>query len=343
MSKVFITHVENSSPQKQTGASRTPIPEDQMELSNETLSTDHDVPTMWEEEEVEFGDVISTQPYQIISPPLVSNITLEAPPDETSSETSDDLSVIYQEDPPETLERLTKDLFTAASNADHLSIALFQISGTNTKSKNENDQYPIHCWMLKMAERLKIEPFEFQTMRNLLPSSHRKSMLNHVDALLCTPLSIAITHDVFTWSVFNGFYIQDKRPVTLPVQHIQIKPSEMTSELLQYGATLQDVNRNGYTPWHGLATYIFSREHPNIPGIRLDEHFPLLIIVVVMIVKTFKVVGRMNLNAKDLLGRTGLDYLKERFSKGLLLLSRTDYVDLVRFLTKIGCRFSHQL
>jgi hypothetical protein len=264
------------------------------------------------------------------------------------SSSDDDTNILHQEEiipeEQESLETLTNDLFVAANAGDSLCIGMLQISGANVNVRNEKEQYPIHCWLNNIGGRLEKTPSEFQTMQNLIPKEKVVQVLNHLDNHMCTPLSISIARDVFEWSVANGFYTSSYS-VRLPYGFlIQIKPSEITKLLLSYGATLFDVERGGCTPWHGIAMTVYSDCNPPfIPKFTVQENFPLLGIVVAMIVKTLKMVGRLNVNAKDLVGRTGLDILYNRYRNNQVILPKERFAEMIKYLRLFGCRLAKEL
>lgn len=95
-------------------------------------------------------------------------------------------------------------LFEACNNQD----VIMMMSLVNTKANicalNEYQQHPMHVWLDATAKEVPTK-MTVRTCMLLCDSKWDKNeILNTMDVFLCTPLSIAITRDVWDWSCKKG-------------------------------------------------------------------------------------------------------------------------------------------
>jgi hypothetical protein len=262
--------------------------------------------------------------------------------EEEIDELADDVEEAHE---PEPIEQnpLDAKLFEACADGRDIAIPDLVNQGANPNSKNNLDQYPIHVWMRKVARKVNIKKNHLgnalDSLSKLVSRQYEHELINHLDTEYCTPLSLGIVGDVRSYCILKGFFNASYKYD--PLKKLEnVRKSRITEELERLGGTLRDVKRDGRTPWHYIASIVYqSKENElSIPGFGSDQSTPLLIVVLVLVIREFHRIGRMDLNARDSKGMTGLDILSMRYEQEDVQLSEADFSLLVDKLREAGCK-----
>jgi hypothetical protein len=292
-----------------------------------------DIPVDYEEEEICGGEVLSTKSYLVTRPidNIVEDTTVELSPILPTFEIP---PPIFLKAEPKTMDYddVTVKLFQACRNNDHQTIISLVQSGANPLALNEFSQYPLLTFCAHSI-KLDVKSITKSALKSLI---RNETQLNHFDQFGDTPFSIALTHDVWVWSVKVAFY-HDKQPKVQDVRRVEMKSGFISEYMHNNGANLRGT-KDGMTPFHVFAGRIYSREKVNIVGFGRGTMF---VVLAALIVKHFMTMGKMDVNARDWKGRSGMDILVERRRANELEISDNDFDVLLDDLEKLGAkRFS---
>jgi hypothetical protein len=305
-----------------------------------------------EESVVEIGEVTSKASVYIKEPAIAAS-----KPDTTGYDSDDNvivkketITVKTDEGNPTSLKTKVVNeadmkLFESCKDGSDVGIQIAIDQGANPEVLNEKDQYPIHVWMYKIARKVNMKSNHlkkaFKSMELLLPSKSTLALLDSLDSDFSSPLSLGIIGDVRSWCIIKGLF-NPAHEYQLPekLNDIKIQQSAITSKLIRWGGTLKHLKRNEMTPWHHIASTVYSAKDSNqtIAGFSVEKDTKLLILSLALIIRDFRMIGKMDLNTKDKLGRTGLDILSERFELEDVDLSEEDFEMLIGQLKEAGCK-----
>jgi ankyrin repeat protein len=234
----------------------------------------------------------------------------------------------------EEIDELSLEFMVTIKERNYLKAIALLYSGADPNILNQEQQNPFQFLCLSTCSNIEIEKLALTLLDAIWPRIRRKETFNNLDLFGDTPLSIMLTRDVWAWSERNAFPNNRERPNVQPIKRIVAGSNEITKRMLKNGASLKDIIRpDGFTPWHTLASRLFSNKL--IPGFTGDMH-P---IIAVLIVRSYKIEGNLDLNLRNSQGQTGLDILKMRKrTRNLSCISDDDFDFFVDELKILGCQ-----
>jgi hypothetical protein len=230
---------------------------------------------------------------------------------------------------------LVEGLFTALKQGPNSLICAYIANGASVRVRDAEHRYPLHYWILRKYDQRDLLPFDSKALALFSPDPE---IINSLDNSGCSPLSLAIAYDVVCWTRASGVNQPDYECILPPFEMIRFPNSQITKELLDRGGALSNLRRNGYTPWHSLASSVYSSAQ-NYPGLSADLDY----VTFLLVVRNFWMVGGLDLNLRDPEGRTGLDIFCDRFDLGTLRFRKEDFPMMLEQLKSIGCKRSSDM
>ncbi|KAI8897793.1 hypothetical protein BC833DRAFT_592285 [Globomyces pollinis-pini] len=219
--------------------------------------------------------------------------------------------------------------------------------GANLLQLNAKEQYPLHLWLRMITNtEMKITKKHVGILKSFFPKGCENQLqiklLNHSDLRGNSALSVSLTYDIWYQAVNRDYFTKKPDRYSFHGQYIELSP--ISKYLLQRGCKLKP-NKGNMTVFHEFASIMFG-DHI-IPGFKVNDpddletinHIYLDVPLVLVILKTFKVIGKLDLNwRRDSDNFTGYDVIVDRYHSHNIDLNEIEYTRLIEGLGHLGCK-----